>query len=172
MGAEDDISAAIGSLDKLTTHLFSCPISALSLNTVPPSKTSPMALNSPPQLMIIEKELAECIKELKVQKRIIGQPLTLEEMLNLVEEQKDGNSAYQFGSDENIAAQVKHKFAVKIGEVMQVDSDSSDKEDGDGKITAVEMVKRCRELETWCLQYGDMETSLALSRTCESFAST
>jgi hypothetical protein len=79
------------------------------------------------QLQEIEKELQECVKELKRRNRIIGQPLTLQDLLNPVEEQDVGQSQYAFeGGDDEIVAQVQHDMAVQRGEIELIDSEDEE----------------------------------------------
>jgi len=61
----------------------------------------------------------DAVNELKTHRRIVGTPLTLEEMLNPVEEEKAEDLLYQFeGGDEEIVAQVRHENAVQKGEII------------------------------------------------------
>jgi len=65
----------------------------------------PSTSSGPSQLEILEKELLGSVEELKKRNRIIGNPFTLEEMLNLVEERQIGDSPIQFdGGDKEIVS--------------------------------------------------------------------
>jgi len=64
-------------------------------------------LISPSQLDIIKKDLLDCVHKLKKRNRITGKPLTLEEMLNPIEEAVFSDSSYRFEEgDEEIVAKV------------------------------------------------------------------
>jgi hypothetical protein len=63
-----------------------------------------------------------CVEELSKCKRIIGAPLTLEEMLNLVEEREIGYSPYWFkNGDEDIISQVQSEMELKNRKVMEAE---------------------------------------------------
>ena len=114
----------------------------------------------------------ECVDKLKKKNRIIGKPLTLEEMLNPIEETVIGESPYQFeGGDEEIVAKVKYDMAVEKGEIIVVDSDESEDEEEavDNGATAQEVVKMCEDLEGLCIRYGSAETSLTLANNLRKF---
>ncbi|KIJ52173.1 hypothetical protein M422DRAFT_243772 [Sphaerobolus stellatus SS14] len=163
MDAENDQSEALKSLDKLTMKIFNLPILQLQTSTQPPAMQTdgPLLPERPAELNKVEEELQKCVNELAKHKRIIGKPLTLEEMLNPIEERQDADSYNQFiGTDETIIAQVKYEMAVQRGEIIEVDKEDSE----DEEVTEVgpsheQIAEMCRLLEGLCLQYGPPDAS-------------
>jgi hypothetical protein len=116
MDVENYQSEALKSLDKLTMKIFNLPILQLQTFTQPPAmQTDGLLLpDRPAELNEVEGELQKCVNGLAKRKRIIGKLLTLEEMLNPIEERQDADSYDQFiGTDETIIAQVKYEMAVQ-----------------------------------------------------------
>ena len=57
-------------------------------------------------------------------------PLTLEEMLNPIEEREVGNSEYRFeGGKNEIVDQVNHEMALKRGEIEEIESDDEEEDE-------------------------------------------
>ncbi|KIO03181.1 hypothetical protein M404DRAFT_76952, partial [Pisolithus tinctorius Marx 270] len=101
MDAENNISKALEGLDMFTLRIFGCHLTQLTLSH------TPQITATPAQLSNVEKDLSAAVNNLKQHKRIIGSPLTLDEMLNPVEEEEVGDSDYSFeGGDKAIIAQV------------------------------------------------------------------
>ena len=102
--------------------------------------------------------------ELKQRNHIYGKVPTLEDILNLVEELKIGNSAYLFEEgDAEIVAQVRHEQAVARGDIIEVGSESESNEGNGPGMSSETMMDLCRQLEVCCLDI-DAECSLELSR--------
>ena len=126
--------------------------------------------------MDLENKLQDCINELKKCNRIIGTPLTLEEMLNLVEEREIGLSLYIFeGGDEEIISCVQQEMAIERGDIthpIEVDSDDSEDDEPLAKQkTASEVMKMCEEMEQLCLKFGPLTIPWISQDTCASSAS-
>ena len=65
------------------------------------------------QIIEVEKDLMNSVKELVKRKRIIGPPPTLEDLVDPIEECEIGDSPYKFeGGDMEIVAEVRHEMAV------------------------------------------------------------
>ncbi|KAI6040075.1 hypothetical protein EDC04DRAFT_2602723 [Pisolithus marmoratus] len=94
-------------------------------------------------------------------------PLTLEEMLNPVEEEEIGESGYRFaGGDAEIVAKVNHEMAVKRGEAVEVDDEVEEAvdEENEPEIKLSEAIHLCEQMERISITYGTCETSLDLTR--------
>ncbi|KAI6046201.1 hypothetical protein EDC04DRAFT_2888348 [Pisolithus marmoratus] len=94
--------------------------------------------------------LNKAVEDLKQCKQIIGMALTLEEVLNPIEEQEIVESMYQFeGGEDEIIEQVNHKVAVKEGEIVELESD--DKAGGEADTGAEmglgDMIHLCEQME-------------------------
>ncbi|KIJ39132.1 hypothetical protein M422DRAFT_258011 [Sphaerobolus stellatus SS14] len=172
MDAENDAMEALKSLDKLTRDLLGQPISQLhEPATLPPiwQHISSEECSAAPQLSSIEGDLQRCVDELKKRNRIIGKPLTLEEMLNPIEEKTIGFSTFQFeGGDEEIVERVKYDIAVEKGEIIEIESDKSDEEEEQG-LTAFEISKMCQEMESLCLRHAPPDLSHDLAQHLRQF---
>ena len=96
MDAENEVEKALKGLDQLTKSIFGTKISQLSTSNEQPAQQphSIPTLPTMPQLTEAENGLQEAVDDLKQRKQIIGTPLTLEEMLNPIEEREVGNSEY------------------------------------------------------------------------------
>ncbi|EGO27007.1 hypothetical protein SERLADRAFT_407589 [Serpula lacrymans var. lacrymans S7.9] len=116
--AEDDTTTAVIALnnltEKATTYMQPIPCSIIS--------TSQSNKCSIPKLEIAESKLMQSIDELHQRKRIWGTRLTIEELLNPIEEMEIVESPYRFlGGDEEIiaaarAAVVAAEDGVAVGE--------------------------------------------------------
>jgi len=175
MDAENDSFKALNALDKLTMPIFNMPISQLSKvsTTAPRTPTTAQLQDCPAQLVSAENDLMECVKELKAQKRIIGDPLTLEDMLNPIEEMEIGKKPNIFeGSDAQIVEKVRYEMAVEKDEILEPESDNSDNgEPEELPKTSHDVMKMCEELEVLCIRFGAVETSLDLVDQLQQFCS-
>ncbi|KIJ26213.1 hypothetical protein M422DRAFT_55619 [Sphaerobolus stellatus SS14] len=134
MEAERDVAKALENLSKLTMKFLGCTVSNLPMGTM---STDPAPIHppadlqaAPPQLKELENGLQDAVNKLKQHKRIIGTLLTLDEMLNPVEETEIGMSQYRFdGGDAEIVATVQHEMAVQNGETIEIDSDEEEEEE-------------------------------------------
>jgi len=99
----------------------------------------------------------------------VGEPLTLEEMLNPVEE-KDIGECYHLQTGDKIVEKVKYDMAIERGEMIEVDSESEDEgEEAEDKLTILEVSRLCEQLEDLCLHYGEPDTSLDLNYQLQQF---
>ena len=162
MDAENDQMEALKSLDELTMKIFGLPIYQLHQ-----SSHQPLAIqNGISQLPSRPLELERVVNELVKCRRIIGQPLTLDKMLNPIQEKQDGDSHLQFeGSDEAIISQVKYETAVEKGEIIEVGSKESgdEEEECQAGLSHQEIAEMCQKLENLCLQYGSPDDSLDIA---------
>jgi len=86
-----------------------------------------------------------------------------------VEELEIGDSPYQFeGGDADIVAEVLHEQAIAKGDIMEISSDSEDKEENGKGLSNATMMDLCQQLEASCLDI-DAECSLDLSRNLRRF---
>ncbi|CAA7260467.1 unnamed protein product [Cyclocybe aegerita] len=106
-----------------------------------------------------QEDLMKVVQDLKARRRIIGAPLTLEEMLNPVGGDEIGEREFHFEDDDEIVARVRHEQAVARGEVIELDSE--DEEDDDHpRLSTREIMDLCTQLERACISENDPETSL------------
>ncbi|KIJ04375.1 hypothetical protein PAXINDRAFT_122841 [Paxillus involutus ATCC 200175] len=117
------------------------------------------------------QQLWASVKALKVRNRIIGTPMTIDEILAPREEAEIGATMHNFeGGDKAIVAEVRHQLAVECGEVIEIDSDSDDEDDEPVPIPSrSELILICEKLEMACITYSDAGTSLELSRQLRQF---
>jgi hypothetical protein len=110
MNAERDTERALEGLTKIKAAVFD----SVSNASRTPSLTSNSTLI---QLSDAEHDLQKAVHELKRRNRIMGTPLTLEDMLNPIEEKEIGVSSYKFeGGDNEIVDRVNdYEIAVKKG---------------------------------------------------------
>jgi len=154
--------------------LFGRPISELSNTSTSAIQTAVVVctLPTPPtQLQAIENDLINAVDQLKKCKRIFRTPLTLEEMLNPVEEREVSDSPYRFeGGDAEIIAQVQKELERERGEIIEVDSSESEEDELEEKgATISKVMKMCKDLECLSLHYGSADTSLTLTRELHQF---
>jgi len=175
MDAENDTTKALDGLDKLTMKHFGCQITQLSVavdinrSTTQTNNMSPETPATLPQLKSAEDELMKTVKDLQKRKRIIGAPLSLEEMLNPVEELEVGEMEFGFKDDDEIVAKVMHDQAVKAGEIVEIEEDDEDNDEPEDKMTLREVGHLCEQLEQFCIKYGSPDASLDLSRQLRGF---
>ena len=92
-------------------------------------------------------------------------PLTLEEMLDPVEEQEIGDSMYRFeGGDAEIITTVQRELEFKAGDVMEVDEYDDDAEDEAEELTTKEVMDLCQQMESLCIKHGSFDDSLGLAK--------
>ncbi|KAG2041219.1 hypothetical protein BDR03DRAFT_1007547 [Suillus americanus] len=111
-------------------------------------------------LQPLEHELIKSIEELTTWRRIIGAPLTADEIVDPQEERNTGEvSAYE--DDDAIVAEIQHRQAIRSGELVEVESDDED-EDDPPKVCATELIPLCKKLETACIARVSAGSSLEL----------
>ena len=104
-----------------------------------------------PQLERLENELTKCISQLQSWGWIWGQALSLEEMLNPVEEDIVGETGVEFpGEDKDIIERVIH------GD----DEDSDDEEPLLEVTTLSKALDICAQMERLCLEYASSSLSV------------
>ena len=80
--------------------------------------------NRPPQLITVETDLIDTVQNLKSRKRIFGELMTVDEILDPPEERGNENEEYSADTDvvTAIVEKVQHEIAVEKGEVIEVQS--------------------------------------------------
>ena len=137
LSAEDDVDAALAALSALRDKW--APDS-------PPDSCEP-ATTSKEQSQV-EKDLLELITQLKGRRRIAGQLLTLDELLDPEEEREIGEGCESFeGGACEIVAMVQAEMGMARGEIEEIDSDSDDSGPEVVPASLKEMVGACRLLE-------------------------
>ncbi|KAG9312614.1 hypothetical protein JVU11DRAFT_7019 [Chiua virens] len=149
MDAEKDTAKAFEGLDMMTTKIFGCCLAQLTLAHTGLCQEGKPSVTASPQLSEAELDLSGAVNELRKRKRITGTPLTLEEMLNPIQE-----------------AEVNHEKAVKCGEVVEVESDDEDLDnDGDDETLGLqEMIEMTAKLEKACITHTTLEKAAHVSR--------
>jgi len=107
MAAEGDVVQATDAIDKLTAA--ACTRTGLVIKLSSRAK--------PPQLKSLERELSEsqAVASLKGRNRIFGEPLTLDEFLDPIEEQENlDTDAVVFEDNMAIIAEVHRRFGTVI----------------------------------------------------------
>jgi hypothetical protein len=167
MDAENDTSKAFDGLDVFTNKIFGCRLTYLTLAHTPRRQEATVA---PQQLSEAEQDLSAAVNDLKQRNRIVGTPLTLDEMLNPVEEEEVGHSDYRFeGGDEAIIGQVTYEEAVQRGDVIEVESDSDDSEAEEPEMSLRELIGVAAKLEKACIAHSMLEKAADLSRRLRQF---
>ncbi|KIK12782.1 hypothetical protein PISMIDRAFT_18478 [Pisolithus microcarpus 441] len=167
MDAEDDTPTALEGLNKVMNHIFGCQITQIQNSTIWTQTSTAAAQPTLPQLSEAEQDLTKAVEDLKQHKWIIGMALTLEEMLNPVEEKEIGKSMYQFeGGEDDIVEQVNHGIAIKEGEIAEVESDdgAGDEADTGAEMGLGDKIHLCKQMEKVCITHGTGESSLDLSQ--------
>jgi hypothetical protein len=132
LSAESDVNQALSALEHLRDEL----------EVYLPAESERSARTE--QCTDLEDHLQGLVNELKNRRRIIGEPLSLDEFLDPEEERKVSGE-YDFeGGDAEIVALVQNG-----GPDDDSDSDSdSDEESGEPQIPLKDMIEMCRALET------------------------
>lgn len=108
-----------------------------------------------PQLERLENELNECVSQLQSWGWIRGQALSLEEMLNPVEEDIVGETGVEFpGGDKDIIERVIH------GDDEESDEDEEDEEPLPEVTTPSKALDICAQMERLCLEYASSSLSV------------
>jgi hypothetical protein len=166
--AEEDDDAAVKAIDNLSAASMlqsSTSVSAplASVSAPPASVIAPIPdIHTISQLQQAETNLLHAVKDLHSRKRIQGTVLTLEEMLNPVEEREIGNSPYRFpGGDADIIAQVLDGERA-IHEVPEVPEDEGVGLDEVEHFSIQESLDLCAKMERLSVMYSDAEGVSAL----------
>ena len=150
--AENDAVAAVTAIKALASKsLTTGPQSASPTTTTISHNPRPPL----PQLDALENDLMGQVVELQKRKRIRGAPLSLEEMLNPIEEDCVGETGYEFPrGDEDIVAKVTEEAHGDDGE----DSDDDEAENVAGEVTKPgEALEICARMERLCLEYASSD---------------
>jgi hypothetical protein len=155
MDAEGDLSAATTTVEKLAQVAIRVTHTGLKIRILARQPAS--------QLVAIENEVSKSISELKGCHCIIGESATLNQFLELSEEEEIGNSLSSefegLEGDSTIVAVVSREMAEQRGEVIEVESDD-DTNDSEGSmelnISRLEGLELSRKFETACLQLADV----------------
>jgi len=111
------------------------------------------------------------VAELKGHNCIFGELLTINELVEPLEEKEIGYSLYQFkGGDDDIVAEVQYQMAVESGQVVEMD-ESEDDEEGDqaDNVGRVQLIKMCEQLEHMCITLRTRD-HLIFPKSSENFA--
>ena len=149
--AENDTVTAVTAIKELASKY-------LTVRQQPPSPTMATTHNPPLcQLNMLEHDLMVQVAELQKRKRIRGTALSLEEMLNPIEENCVGETGYEFpGGDEEIIARVIEVARSNDG----ADSGSEDDEAETSEVHTEDVTKPskaldiCAQMEKLCLEYS------------------
>ncbi|KIK82768.1 hypothetical protein PAXRUDRAFT_75212, partial [Paxillus rubicundulus Ve08.2h10] len=121
----------------------------------------------PNQTVLLEAELEESVRSLKSRNHIFGTLLTVNEILDPVEERDLGDFELD-GSIKRIADEVRREMASAVAIEIEddgnnVDSDDVDDDSADQPISRTDLISLCQQLEAGCMQYGDAIFSYDLS---------
>ncbi|KAG2352524.1 hypothetical protein BDR07DRAFT_1384182 [Suillus spraguei] len=108
-----------------------------------------LPLPKAPQLNTLEHELMKSIEELTTRRRIIGGPLTADEILD-PQQEKNVEEVTAYEDDDAIVAEVQRRQAIRSGELVEVESDD---EDDPPKVCAIELIPLCEKLEAACVAH-------------------
>lgn len=137
MDAEGDAAQATEAVEKLA--LATCTRSGLILK---------ISVPKPPQLEALEDSLKGSISILKDRNRIFGTPLSVNELLDPLEERENLDlEAEVFDDDAAIIAEVRRREAVRNGDAIEVDSDDEDDLDEAKPATTFELIALVEKLE-------------------------
>jgi uncharacterized protein (DUF2249 family) len=133
---EDDIGAALAALDALR-------------NKWAPNGPSELCKMTTNEHQKVEEELLYLVAQLKQRRRIIGEPLALDDLLDPVEEREIGGIPYGFGGgDAEIVRVVQLEMGLARGDIMEIDSDH------DPEVvppSLKEMIDMCRNMEEYSM---------------------
>jgi hypothetical protein len=165
MDAEGDIATALKAVDTLA---------ATASQRTGLKIWIPAHPKIPTQVTTLEIELMDSVGGLKSHNRIFGELLTIEEILDPVEEREVGDDCdYEFpGGDNEIVEEVRRQMAIERGDIMEVDSDSEDGDEAENMMpeyTFMQVFTLCQQLEDACLQFGELEVSFDLSKRLQAF---
>lgn len=155
LSAENDPVSAVEAVTELmNSHMNTNPI-----HTAPPSQNDPKRLE---ELDETEKRLMEAVENLQGRRRIWGTALSLEELLNPIEEKEIGETAYNYPNGiDDIIKQVQEE---QEGKRRQEESDTSSEEDeeeedasADKGISPAECINLCQKMEKLVLTHSDVE---------------
>ncbi|KAF9241787.1 hypothetical protein BU15DRAFT_73131 [Melanogaster broomeanus] len=107
-----------------------------------------LSISKPPQLQVLEQDLTDSITNLKDKNRIFGTPLSINELLDPLEQQENLDmDAEMFKDDVEIIAEVRRREAVRNGDAIEVDSDDEDDCHGVAAMATSELIALAEKLE-------------------------
>ncbi|THU84107.1 hypothetical protein K435DRAFT_870596 [Dendrothele bispora CBS 962.96] len=111
-------------LKTINPHLVSS-IPQTRTPTAPNSDTTP-----DPDLTEAKSKLMNVVQDLKDRKRIHGKALSLEELVNLLEEKEIGEDECRLGenAEEKIVERIRYEEAVRKGEIIEVEDEDEDED--------------------------------------------
>ena len=158
--AEEDDTDALAAIEKLCAATLQSQDSSESATAACATTNQPAEASgslSLPQLESVEAALLCAVDDLKTRKRIRGTALTLEEMLNPVEEQVVGKDEFSFpGGDADIVTEVREAF--NPPEVMEIDDSESEDDTAVEQpvATTADAIEMCKLMEKLCIAYPDV----------------
>jgi len=120
-----------------------------------------------PQLEAIEHELMKTVEQLQDRRRIIGAPLTIDEMLDPSVENINEGTVYN--DDDAIVAEIKHRQAIRSGEIVEVESDDEDTGDDKLKLSTMELIGLFEQLEAACIARVNADSSFDIIHKLRRF---
>ena len=155
LGAEGDVSVALAAIsDWRNKWAPDSPPEAPDSPSKAPDSPSDLyeVATIPDEHNDVEEQLLELVRELKDRRRIIGDPSTLDEMLDPIEERVIGDclDSFEGGNlDSEIVQMVQAK--ARGDDIEEISSDSDDDEPEVVLPSLKEMIEVCRKLEGDCL---------------------
>ncbi|KIK83358.1 hypothetical protein PAXRUDRAFT_803830 [Paxillus rubicundulus Ve08.2h10] len=108
--------------------------------------------------------MEESVRTLKSHNHIFGTPLTVDKILDPVEERDVGDlESLADGSIEGIADKVRWEMAIANGEITEIEDDDDVDDDEAESFSHADLISLCQQLEAGCMQYGDPTSSFNLS---------
>ncbi|THV04615.1 hypothetical protein K435DRAFT_790832 [Dendrothele bispora CBS 962.96] len=134
-------------LKTINPHLVSS-IPQTRTPTAPNSDTTP-----DPDLTEAKSKLMNVVQDLKDRKRIHGKALSLEELVNLLEEKEIGEDECRLGenAEEKIVERIRYEEAVRKGEIIEVEDEDEDEDRAPPDVSLGDLLKTCQTLEYQCL---------------------
>jgi hypothetical protein len=165
MDAEGDVQRAQKAIQRLSA---ACGRPKITI------KLPAIAGARPSQLVAAEDNLVGSVKVLQSRNRIFGQPLSVDELIDPVQEQGiPGESPYAFPKgDIEIINQVTREQQVERGDVVEVDSDddNSDGNDPTGSLSRRDAINLAANLEPLVIKHGNNASdSLKLTNLLQQF---
>lgn len=166
MDAEGVIEDALEAVDQLSEAASSR--SGLKIR-IPAKSALPQ---KPDQVVSLEADIMESVRTLKSRNRIFGTLLTVDELLDPVEERDSGDlESDHDGSIKGIADEVRREMAIANGEIIEIEDEDDDVDDDlvGPSFSRTDLIKMCEQLEAGCMQYGDPTFSFDLSQLLSKY---
>ncbi|KAF9233486.1 hypothetical protein BU15DRAFT_66536 [Melanogaster broomeanus] len=120
-----------------------------------------LSISKPPQLQVLEQDLTDSITNLKDKNRIFGTPLSINELLDPLEQQENLDMDAEMFKDDVEIAEVRRREAVRNGDAIEVDSDDEDDCHGVAAMATSELIALAEKLEAgsdWAAPYNKVRT--------------